>query len=180
MGHIISGEGVKADPRKTTAMQQWLVLTTVKALRGFLGLTSYYRKFIKGYGTIAKPLIYLLKKDSFLWSDTALEAFNALKVAVIQPPILALPNFSKPFTIECNASSIGLGAVLMQDNKPIAFHNQALKGKYQHFSTYEIELLAFETAVKRWRPYLVGKPFIVKTDHQSLEFLLEQRIAIPT
>ena len=133
MGHIISGEGVKVDPRKTTAMQQWLVLTTIKALRGFLGLTSYYRKFIKGYGTIAKPLIDLLKEDSFLWSDTALEAFNALKVAVIQPPILALPNFSKPFTIECDASSIGLGAILMQDNKPIAFHSQALKGKYQHF-----------------------------------------------
>lgn len=124
--------GVKVDPKKTAAMQQWPVSTTVKVLRGFLGVTGYYRKFIKGYNTIAKPLTDLLKIDSFLWSDTALEAFNALKATMIQPPVLALPNFSKPFTIECDASGISLGAVLMQDYRPIAFHNQALKCKYQH------------------------------------------------
>ena len=113
LGHNISSKGVKVDPKKTAAMQQWLVPTTVKALRGFLGLTSYYKKFIKEYDTIAKPLTDLLKKDSFLWSNTTLEAFNALKVAVIQPLVLALPNFSKPLTIECDAFGIGLGAILM-------------------------------------------------------------------
>ena len=113
LGHNISSKGVKVDPKKTAAMQQWLVPTTVKALRGFLGLTSYYKKFIKEYGTIAKPLTDLLKKDSFLWSNTTLEAFNALKAAVIQPLVLALPNFSKPFTIECDASGVGLGAISM-------------------------------------------------------------------
>lgn len=118
LGHIIFVKGVKADPRKIATMQEWPIPTSVKALKGFLGLTGYYKKFIKGYGTIVKPLTDLLKKDGFLWSDTTLKAFNALKAAVSHPPILALPNFSKPFTIECDAFGIALGAVLMQDNRP--------------------------------------------------------------
>lgn len=178
-GHIISGDGVKADPQKTMAMQQWLVPTTVKALRGFLGLIGYCRKFIKRHGAIAQPLTDLLKKDGFLWSDKALTAFNQLKAAETQPLVLALPNFTKPFTIECDASRFGLGAVLMQDNRPIAFHSQVLKGKHFHLSSYETELLALVIAVKKWRPYLLSKPFVVRTNHQSLKILLEQRIATP-
>ena len=177
LGHIISGDGVRVDPKKTIAMQQWLVPTTVKTLRGFLGLTGYYWMFIRGYGAIAQPLIDLLKKDGFLWTNKAFTTFNHLKAAVAQPPVLALPNFTKPFTIECDASGFGFGAVLMQDNRPIAFHSQVLKGKHLHLSTYETELFALATAVKKWRPYLLGRLFVVKTDHQSLKFLLEQRIA---
>ena len=143
-------------------------------------MTGYYRKFIEGYGSIAQPLIDLLKKDSFLWSDKALEAFTRLKEAVTHPPVLALPNFSKPFIIECDAPGRGLGAILMQDQKPIAFHSQALKAKYLHLSTYETELMALAPTVKKWRFYLLGRPFVVKTDHQSLKFLLEQRIAAPS
>ena len=115
LGHVISGEGVKADPKKISTMVQWPILDSVKALRGFLGLAGYYRKFIKGYETIAQPLIDLLKKDSFHWSDKALEAFTKLKEAVTQPPVLALPDFCRPFIIECDALGKGLGVVLMQD-----------------------------------------------------------------
>lgn len=154
--------------------------TSVKALRGFLGLTGYYRKFIKGYGSIAQPLTNLLKKDSFHWDDKAQQAFNSLKDAVSHPPVLALPDFSQPpFVIECDASGTGLGVFLMQHNRQIAFHSQALKGKHLHLFAYETELLALATAVRKWRPYLVGKPFMVTTDHQSLKFLLEQHIATP-
>ena len=179
LGHLISGHGVRTDPRKTKAMLQWPIPTSVKALRGFLGLTSYYRKFVKDYGLIAAPLTALLKKDSFHWSTQVDLAFNTLKQAMSQPPVLALPNFTKPFVIECDALGTSLGAILMQNHMPLAFHSQALKGRSLLLSTYEKELLALVTAMKKWRTYLVGRPFVIKTDQQSLKFLLEQRIGTP-
>ena len=129
------------------------------------GLTSYYRKFIQGFGAIAQPLTGL--------GAIALIAFNELKAAVDQPSVLALLDCSKPFITECDASGYGLGVVLMQEHRPIAYHSQTLKGKHLHFSAYETELLALATAGKKWRPYLLAKPFIVRTEHQSLKFLLE-------
>ena len=92
---------------------------------------------------------------------------------MVQPPVLALPNFDKTFVIECDASGKGLGPVLMQQGRPIAFHSQALKGRNLALSTYEKELLALVTAIKRWRAYLVGRPFIVRTDQQSFKYLLK-------
>lgn len=157
-------------------MQQWPIPKDVKALRGFLGLTSYYREFVKGYGQIAAPLADLLRKDSFVWSFKASHAFQLLKNAMSNPPVLALPDFSKPFVVECDAFGLGVGAVLMQNQMPIAFHGQALKGKALTLSTYEKELLALVVVVKKWRPYLLGRLFVTKIDHQSLKYLLEQKI----
>jgi len=141
-------------------MVEWPFPKTLKALRGFLGLTGYYRKFIRGYGSIAGPLTQMLRKNSFAWTAAAQDAFEALKQAVTQ----ALPNFSQPFIIECDSSGVGVGAVLMQDNRPIAFLSQALKGKALHMSTYEKELFALVTAVHKWRPYLLGQSFVIRTD----------------
>uniref|UniRef100_A0A2N9GVS5 Integrase catalytic domain-containing protein n=1 Tax=Fagus sylvatica TaxID=28930 RepID=A0A2N9GVS5_FAGSY len=179
LGHIISGEGVKTDPKKIAAMVDWPIPKSLKVLRGFLGLTGYYRKFIKGYGQIASPLTSLLKKDAFLWSDKAEKAFEELKAAVSQPPVLALPDFSKTFVIECDASGFGMGAVLMQDGRPLAYYSQALKGKNLFLSTYEKELLALVLSVKKWRPYLFATIFTIKTDQQSLKHILEQRVGTP-
>jgi hypothetical protein len=132
LGHIVSDKGVSADPGKIQAMVEWPFPKTLKALKGFLELTGYYRKFIKSYGSIAAPLTNMLKKNSFGWTAAAQEAFEALKLVVSRAPVLALPNFSLPFIIECDASGGGIGAVLMQEGRPIAFLSQALKGKEVH------------------------------------------------
>jgi tetrahydromethanopterin S-methyltransferase subunit E len=148
-------------------------------LRGFFSLTGYYRKFIKGYGSIIAPLTSLLKKNAFSWDEAAKGAFFNLKDAVTHSLVLALPNFAQPFVIECDASGIGVGAVLMQNNKPIAYLSKALKGRALLMSTYKNELFALVTAIQKWRPYLLGQSFIVRTDQQSLKFLLEQKVGTP-
>jgi hypothetical protein len=180
LGHLISEEGVKADPTKIEAMLNWPVPRTIKALRGFLGLTGYYRKFVKGYGGIAAPVTSLLRKDSFNWNERAEEAFNLLKKTMSTPSVLGLPDFSKPFIIEYDASGEGIGAVLMQTGQPLAYLSQGLKGKSLSLSTYEKELLALVMAVIKWRHYLLGHSFRVRTDQHALKYLLEQRIGTPT
>jgi len=152
---------VTTDPTKIEAMLKWPIPRTIKALRGFLGLTTYYHKFVKGYGGIATPLTTLLRKDAFRWNEKVEEAFNLLKKTMSTPPALGLPHFSKPFLIECDASSEGLGAVLMQNRRPLAHLSQGLKGKNLSLSTYEKESLDLVMGIRKWRHYLLGQSFKV-------------------
>ncbi|MCI09507.1 RNA-directed DNA polymerase (Reverse transcriptase), partial [Trifolium medium] len=120
LGHIISGEGVAVDPDKVKCILDWPTPKNVKGVRGFLGLTGYYRKFIKDYGKIAKPLTELTKKDNFSWGIEAEQAFAEMKKIMVSSPLLILPNFDIPFEIECDAAGRGICVVLMQQRQPIA------------------------------------------------------------
>lgn len=177
LGHIISGQGVAMDPDKLVAVADWPLPKSVRALRGFLGLTGYYRKFIKNYGVIAAPLTKLLKKESFGWSEEATHAFEALKVALTSAPVLQLLDFSKTFMVDCDASGTGVGAVLHQGERPIAFFSRAVPPHHAKLAAYERELIGLVKVVRHWRPYLWGREFTIRTDHYSLKFLLDQRLS---
>jgi hypothetical protein len=146
-------------------------------LHGFLGLTGYYRKFVKNYEKIATPLTALLKKNSFTWTPTAAQDFHTLKKAMCTTPILDLPDFTKTFVLECDASGKGIGVVLMQEGQTLAFTNKQLSERNLGKSIYENEMLAILHVVDMWRPYLLGKCFQIKTNHQSLKYFMKQRIS---
>ncbi|XP_061999331.1 uncharacterized protein LOC133716671 [Rosa rugosa] len=179
LGHTMSAQGVSMDPTKVQCLLYWPKPTTLKALRGFLGLAGYYRRFIQNFSLITRPLNDMLKVDGFNWSQASEDAFLHLKHAMTTAPVLALPDFSKPFTIAADASGIGIGAVLSQQNHPIAFLSKTLSPKNQLLSVYDKEMLAILFSVEKWRPYVLGRHFTILTNHQTLKHLMDQRITTP-
>ncbi|KAH9718389.1 hypothetical protein KPL71_022207 [Citrus sinensis] len=177
--HIVTCHGVKVGEKKIAAMVSWPQPHNISELRGFLGLTGYFRKFVRGYGLLARPLTNLLKKGQFSWNKDAEEAFVKLKQAMTKTPVLSMPNFNDKFIIETDASGDGIRAVLQQNGKPIALMSQALGVSKKTWSTYAKELLVVVEAVRMWRPYLLGHRFVIQTDQCSLKYLLEHKIATP-
>ncbi|KAL2252670.1 UNVERIFIED_CONTAM: Retrovirus-related Pol polyprotein from transposon [Sesamum indicum] len=176
LGHVISHKGVATDPLKVECMINWPVPTSDKALRGFLGLIGYYRRFIQGYGAISKPLTSLLKKDAFELNAEAEKAFNHLKELMVSAAVLAMPDFSQLFIVETDASGKGIGIILMQGGRPISYLSKPLVTKNLGLSTYQKEFLALLLAVTKWRHYLLGSYFIIRTDQKSLKYILDQRV----
>lgn len=179
LGHVISAAGVQPDPEKIEAILSWPVPKSLTALRGFLGLTGFYRRFVRNYATIAAPLTDLLKITKYTWNLQANDAFTTLKKAMTSTPVLILPDFSKPFMLETDASAVAIGAVLSQDGHPLAFFSRKMCNRMQQASVYVRELFAITEAVKKWRQYLIGRHFHIFTDQKSLKELLIQTIQTP-
>jgi hypothetical protein len=180
LGHVISAQGVSTDPDKIQAIEKWPAPTNAKELRSFLGLAGFYRKFVRHFGVISRPLFNLLKKHSvFLWTQDHQQAFQLLKTALVTASVLALPDFTKPFSVHTDACQYSVGAVLMQQDHPLAFLSRALGPKNQGLSTYEKEYMAILLAVNHWRSYLQLAEFIIYTDHSSLTQLNEQCLHTP-
>lgn len=176
---MISKDEVEMDQQKVESIKAWPIPKSVKELRGFLCLVGYYGRFIKGYGMISRPLINLLKKNNFRWNDESTMAFEQLKTAMSSAPLLTLPNFDEEFTIETDANNQGIGVILSQAERLVAFMSKSLYEKNQTLSTYEKEMSAVVLAVQKWRLYVLGRHLKIKTDHQSLKYLLQQRINTP-
>jgi hypothetical protein len=156
LGHTISGDGISVDPSKVQELMDWKPPTSVHQIRCFLGLAGYYRRFIPDFSRIAKPMIELLKKGvKFSWDQKCEDAFHTLRDHLTTAPVLAQPDVSKPFDIYCDASGTGLGCVLMQDNRVIAYASQALRVHEQNYPTHDLELAAVIHALKIWRHHLM-------------------------
>ena len=177
LGHIISGESLKPDPAKLDGVRQWPVPSTLKQLRSFLGFLNYYRRFIKGFSDLARPLNDLLRADvPWQWGSLQHQAFEQLKHAMLQAPVLAHPNADKPFILETDASDIAYGAVLSQEQddgkyKPLGFVSKSLSPAERNYSTADREMLAIIRGLEIWREHLVGAkhPVTVLTDHANLQ-----------
>ncbi|GJZ16748.1 putative nucleotidyltransferase, ribonuclease H [Tanacetum coccineum] len=176
LGHVIDSSGIHVDPTKIEAVKNWASPTTPSEIRQFLGLAGYYRRFIEGFSKIAKPMTELTQKNQkFDWGEEHEEAFRLLKQKLCAAPILALPEGSEDFVVYCDASIKGLGAVLMQRMKVIAYASRQLKIHEKNYTTHDLELGAVVFALKIWRHYLYGTKCVVFTDHKSLQHILDQK-----
>ncbi|CAA7043940.1 unnamed protein product [Microthlaspi erraticum] len=176
LGFVVSADGVKVDEEKVAAIREWPSPKTVSEVRSFHGLAGFYRRFVRDFSTLAAPLTEVIKKEvGFKWEKAQEDAFQALKDRLTNAPVLILPDFLKTFEIECDASGIGIGAVLMQDKKPIAFFSEKLGGATLNYPTYDKELYALVRALQTWQHYLWPKEFVIHTDHESLKHLKGQQ-----
>ncbi|GJX31557.1 putative reverse transcriptase domain-containing protein [Tanacetum coccineum] len=176
LGHLIDSQGLHVDPAKIEAVKNWASPTTPTDVRQFLGLAGYYRRFIQGFSKIAKPLTKLTQKNKkYIWEKDQETAFQLLKQKLCEASILALPEGNDDFVVYCDASLQGLGAVLIQREKVIAYASRQLKSHEENYTTHDLKLGAVIFALKIWRHYLYGTKYTVFTDHKSLQHILHQK-----
>ncbi|KAK1692672.1 hypothetical protein QYE76_009369, partial [Lolium multiflorum] len=175
LGYVVSKHGVEVDVSKIEAIQNWPTPMNVSQVRSFHGLAGFYRRFVPNFSTIAAPLNDLTKKGVvFEWGAAQDHAFDELKRLLTSAPLLALPDFNKKFEIECDASGIGIGGVLMQEGRPIAYFSEKLSGAKLNYPIYDKELYALIRVLEVWQHYLWPKEFIIHSDHEALKYLKAQ------
>ena len=175
LGFVVISQGLKVDEEKIKAIQDWPTLTTIGHVHSFHGLASFYRRFVKDFSTIASPMTSVIKKNvSFSWGSAQEESFNKLKFSLTHAPVLTLPNFDKTFEIECDASGTGIGAVLTQGGRSVAFFSEKLSGAALNYPTYDKELYALVRSLETWQHYLLSKEFVIHTYHETLKHLRGQ------
>ncbi|WVZ86616.1 hypothetical protein U9M48_033369 [Paspalum notatum var. saurae] len=168
-------KGVAVDPSKVKDVLNWKATETVTEIGSFLGLAGYYRRFIKDFSKIAKPMTSLTKKNAkFVWGPKCEEGFRELKKLLTTAPVLAQPDVTKPFDVYCDASGQGLGCVLMQEGRVIAYASRQLRKHETNYPTHDLELAAVVHALKIWRHYLLGNTCHIYTDHKSLKYIFTQ------
>uniref|UniRef100_A0A2N9GWQ7 CCHC-type domain-containing protein n=1 Tax=Fagus sylvatica TaxID=28930 RepID=A0A2N9GWQ7_FAGSY len=171
----LHGSCIEVDEEKVKAIKEWPTPKSITEVRSFHGLASFYRRFVKDFSTLAAPLAEVIKKNvGFHWGADQENAFATIKERLCSAPVLALPNFNKAFEIECDASGIGIRAVLMQDRRPIAFFSEKLSGASLKYPAYDKELYALVRALETWQHYLWPREFVIHTDHESLKHLKGQ------
>lgn len=173
---VISAEGLKMDAEKVRAILEWPTPRSATEVRSFHGLASFYRKFIKSFSSICGPLTETMRGDrkEFKWTTGADKSFNLLKEKVTEQPVLALPDFNKVFQVDCDASGIAIGAVLSQEDRPVAYFSEKLNDAKRKYSVYDQEFYAIVQALKKWRHYLLPNEFVLYTNHQALQYLNTQ------
>jgi hypothetical protein len=176
LGHVISSAGISVDPQKVEAVVNWSRPKTVTEVRSFLGMAGYYRRFVEGFSKIAVPLTQLTHKGArFVWSEACEESFQELKQRLVSAPVLTLPIEGEGYAVYSDASKTGLGCVLMQGGKVIAYASRQLKPYEKNYPTHDLELAAVVFALKIWRHYLYGEKCEIFTDHKSLKYIFTQK-----
>ncbi|PKI79014.1 hypothetical protein CRG98_000587 [Punica granatum] len=174
LGCVVSSEGLKVDESKIEVVRQWPQPRTITEVRSFHGLVSFYRRFIHHFSTIMAPLTDCMKGGKFAWTEEAEKAFQLIKMSLTTAPILVLPDFAQPFELHCDASKVGIGAILSQNNRPVAYFSEKLSGAKLNYNTYDVEFYTVVQAVKHWWYYLFHREFVLYTDHEALKHFHRQ------
>lgn len=171
LGYMVTKEGIRMDAGKIDAITSWPTPSSIHDVRSFHGLASFYLRFIRNFSSIIAPITECLKGGKFLWGSEADVAFQLLKLKVTQAPMLVLPNFDDVFEVHCDASNVGIGGVLSQNQRPIAFFSEKLCKARRRYSTYDKEFYAIIRTLNHWQHYLLSKEFVLFSDHEALKYI---------
>jgi hypothetical protein len=170
LGFVISSNELNMSPEKVREIKECPLPSNIFEVRSFHGLAIFYRNFIRNSNGICTPMLDTMKKKhkSFRWTEEDEKSFKVLKEKITKQPILVLLDFGKTFQVRCDASGLAIGAVLSQDNRPVAYFNEKLNDTKNKYSTYDKEFYSVIQALKKWRHYLIPKEFVLYSDNQAL------------